>query len=623
MQFRSFTFNDINDMIKFTPDSGSVSIKEDRVVLFQVKALNQLKEELIKTLGEDIARGIIMRSGFRCGFHDAQTVTKTFGLETKWLSLGPIMYRWKGLGQVEIETVLECDKDSKSYSLKGKWINSQEAEHYLNAFGIATQPICWMSSGYASGFATGFLGYEVYCHEITCVGKGDPYCSWEMRSRDGWGDRRRFFLDLYNPKFEFKDLQTLLLEERSNEIHRKLTELVLEGRGIQIIAETLTEIIGSPVLVLNQYLNIVGNSYKKTSITDIDNNNFKYVREHYIKKLWNKLAAQQKILTVGPFPDIGFDAILLLSPIIAAAKIKGLLVVEKKDPTYLDIRAIEHACTVCALELIKEEAALEAEIRIKGDFFDDLLTVNPDNYEKIDNMAKRLGYNFREPHSVMIVDIADKNKNDFSFQDILPNIKNNVKFLVDKYAPQSLITLNGNQVVLVIRLAQLKINETELAKKITSTISVNYSKYVTLIGLGRECSEYKDYKKSYEDATFCIEIMRKSGDDNCVRTFDDLGVYGILCDLQKPDRLKNFCLSHLGALINYDKSKGTNLLDTLELYFSSNCSLKKTAETAYIHISSLKYRLKRIEKLTEKDLNKDEDRFNLQLSLRILQSLNS
>jgi PucR family transcriptional regulator, purine catabolism regulatory protein len=616
----------LSDLIEFNQDSGAVSIKEDRVVLFQVNALNQLKDELIKTLGVELARGILMRSGYRCGFNDAKTITSTYGIETKWLSLGPIMYSWKGLGQVQVETVLECDTDIKSYFLKGKWINSQEAQLYLNTSGKAAHPVCWISTGYASGFATGFLGYDVFCEENTCVGKGDAHCGWEMRSKEDWGEKGDFFVDLFNPKFEFKDLQTLLLEERSNQIHRRLTELVLEGKGIQPIADTLTEIINCPVLVFNQYQNIVGNSFlNQQNFTDIEINRLKYIKEHHIKKLWNNFVADPKIVKLGPLEEIGLENTLLLSPIIAGAKMKGLLVVEQKtEIPYTDLRAIEHACTVFALEFIKEEAALEAEIRIKGDFLGDLLNFNPKNLAELKSKGMKLGYNFQEKHLVMIADIRRRNKQKqhlIQESDILIDIKGYVKFLVDKYAPKSLITLNQDQVVLVLNLEQLSIEEIDLAEKILKTITSNYPGYSIKISLGRKCLEYTDFKKSYDDALLCLEVMKKNGEHNSIRTFDELGIYGILWDMQSPERLKDFAYSQLGNLIDYDKNKGTNLLDTLELYFSNDCSIKKTADSAFIHVSSLKYRLKRIEILTDKDLSREEARFDLQLSLRILRTL--
>ena len=168
----------LQNLVKFKPNEGIISFDDQRMVLFQANAIAHLKEELIQTLGEDLACGVLMRFGYRCGFEDARVVLNIFGEEIKSIGWGPFIFKWKGMGKVVIEEEVEFDFQKEHYFLKGKWEQSPEVEHYIRKWGIGTKSVCWISAGYASGFASGFTGLKIYCWEKSCKGKGDSICSW-------------------------------------------------------------------------------------------------------------------------------------------------------------------------------------------------------------------------------------------------------------------------------------------------------------------------------------------------------------------------------------------------------------------------------------------------------------
>ena len=60
----------------------------------------------------------------------------------------------------------------------------------------------------------------------------------------------------------------------------------------------------------------------------------------------------------------------------------------------------------------------------------------------------------------------------------------------------------------------------------------------------------------------------------------------------------------------YDKKYNTNLIQTLEVYLNKNCNLNQTAETLFIHRNTIKYRLQRIEEITNTSLNDAFTRLN-------------
>jgi len=62
------------------------------------------------------------------------------------------------------------------------------------------------------------------------------------------------------------------------------------------------------------------------------------------------------------------------------------------------------------------------------------------------------------------------------------------------------------------------------------------------------------------------------------------------------------------------QQENAQLLKTLQYYFLSNCDLALTAQKLFIHPNTLRYRLAKIEQVTNLSFNKIEDKLSLYLS---------
>lgn len=610
----------LKELLEFNPEQGIIFLKDNQMILFHDIALDYLKDELIRTLGKNLARGVLTRFGYRCGYHDAKIIADTYGNEIRFLSLGPIMHRWRGIGNVLIDGKLEFCRETGHYLLKGKWENSLEAEHHVGRYGKDKQPVCWISAGYASGFASGFTGMNVICDELTCVGKGDAYCSWELRSVKSWGTLADEKLRFYEVNFISKNLQTMLAEDRSIDIHRRLSQLVLEGHGIDVIAGTLSEIVKCPVIILNKNLDVIAGCNNE----NIDPEQFlslkNYLREIPQQDNFMQLAAKIQYPT-----ETGAKHTFFSSPILGGGKFWGYVVVyETMELSELEMVAIEHACTVCAMDNLKHDAAIEIELRLKGDLLDDIFSMDQGTDIDLVNKALRLGCNLSRPHRVMVVDIvggSGKKSSNFSPEFVVEIVKSGVGTLVETMNSDSLVAVRRNRIVIILCTDGTGIHS-DIAKLIQERVTSNTPECSVNVTWGRECLKFADYKSSFEDAWQAADILKNLSIKNESYGFDELGIYALLWESNNKERIREFALSKLGCLLEYDGRHNINLLKTLEIYLQKNCNLKETAAAVYIHINSLKYRLSRIEQLTGLDLSDEEDRFQCQLTLRLLKTLN-
>lgn len=86
-----------------------------------------------------------------------------------------------------------------------------------------------------------------------------------------------------------------------------------------------------------------------------------------------------------------------------------------------------------------------------------------------------------------------------------------------------------------------------------------------------------------------------------------------------PDDVRRtFADRVLGPVRDYDVAHGGGLQETLTAFLACSCSWSRTAEAMHLHVNSVRYRIRRVEELTGRDLSRLEDRVDVFLALRSL-----
>jgi len=106
-----------------------------------------------------------------------------------------------------------------------------------------------------------------------------------------------------------------------------------------------------------------------------------------------------------------------------------------------------------------------------------------------------------------------------------------------------------------------------------------------------------------------------------VGRFDGLGIARFLSSDADQFRLLSFVDEWLGSLVAYDEEHRSELVHTLGESLRDQQSLRASSDRLHIHPSTLKYRLRRVQELTGRDLHDPDDRFNLDLACRVRASL--
>ncbi len=122
------------------------------------------------------------------------------------------------------------------------------------------------------------------------------------------------------------------------------------------------------------------------------------------------------------------------------------------------------------------------------------------------------------------------------------------------------------------------------------------------------------------EARYALQPCRADG--RLQAEFADLGTYQLLLSLQDPDALRTPTASS-PPLDQYDGVHGTELLPSLRAFLERNPRWESAAKDLYVHRHTLRYRMRKVEELTGRNLSSARDRMAFFLALRARELLDS
>ncbi len=425
---------------------------------------------------------------------------------------------------------------------------------------------------------------------------------------------------------------------RTEEIHNRLTDIVLRGRGLPHIAKVLTQLVDNIIIVEDSGLGSLAVSCPDEHIeTNVDSflsyrlsqeykDKFK-TTEYYINTL---KSADKKtlILDIVNFNYEYKDLTQITIPIVADRVVYGFITLVEffKKANQIDIVALEHGATTIALEMMKEKIAFETEKRLKRDFLDDLLQGKIGNGDMKTSKYKFNGFDITSPAAAILIDVygIDTTTNDkhvfyrASNNKVLDIIENHIK----ENDPNAFINDEHNRYAI---LYHFPINKEKndaiydikkLCEKIGRKISEEFPKAQYSFGVGNVYYQLPNLRKSYKEAKKALEVGQTFMGSNQIFLYSELGIYRLLYMMDRKEII-DFCNDSLGALMEYDKDSDDDLCGFLETYLLNNGNIAQTAKDLYVHPNTLSYRLKKIGSILGKDINDSKIRFNLYFALMI------
>ncbi len=405
------------------------------------------------------------------------------------------------------------------------------------------------------------------------------------------------------------------LLQRSLAVHEKLTKIVLEEKGLEAILATLSALVGCSAVLFDFHGVVLSEAAYR-----------RHLGAELIADLWRQISDRRANRKNFALSLEGVGSGVQVYPVVASHRIGAFLAVVKDSGDFSDYDRIilHHVVTVTALELVKKKAVAETEKRLAGDFFDELIA--SDLYEE--EIARRLaffGLDPRVPHLIILVDVdgleaggnGSGERDDAAAQDL----KERLHWAVDEFmAKRDSLFISAARSDEVVILVQPGKHDTaavmECGREMQQAVAQLLPDSGVSVGIGRTHRSLVDLRQSYYEASYAIKIRRLKSGSGVVASFDDLGSYGLLLGLQDTLSLEVFYDSVLGKLHEYDEQNSSDLVKSLSCFLEANGHWGDAAEKLYVHRHTLRYRMKRVEEITGRDLDQSQDRMEFWLALK-------
>ncbi|WP_312112180.1 PucR family transcriptional regulator [Brevibacillus reuszeri] len=427
-----------------------------------------------------------------------------------------------------------------------------------------------------------------------------------------------------------------LLNRKTLDMHNALFRIALEGGGIDRISSELAETIGNPLLILDRdwnllhYTEIKQNPVPLKSCLTLAKNRPVFTREFTESIPINISQIKKSIKRIYHGKDQEVKCRVL--PVAVANYIYGYIVVWQtvRELNEFDYIVLEQASTIMALDRIKAREIEEVKLKIRQDFFDDLLTGKITSSDSIQTLCDLHGLNSTYMYYCAVItiepvelenleDIVDRK---YELDRIAKKCVDIVYDYANKAHGEITCFYRNNRIIILVGQNEHKpptsVSEAkQFATELRMTLQEKIKKTTFYMGIGRQYKTITSLHKSFSEAHEAIRLMQKFDSKGNVSHFDDYSVYHFLDSNIKDIELEDFFLKQLGTIYEHDHSFGTSFMSTLENYFAYNQNVSEAAKAMFIHRNTFIYRIDKIKELLNMDLKNSEELLQIQLALKI------
>lgn len=392
-------------------------------------------------------------------------------------------------------------------------------------------------------------------------------------------------------------------------VHEKFRDMAIRSCPMEMVIETLADIIGNPVEIYDRNYNLIMSTLESPIRSKLDD----HLEKHQLGK--DYICIQRNI---GESDE---KVCQLMIEISALENTKTYLAIIEKNKKVddMDLLAIENACTNISLKMVKDIAVKEVEQRFMNDIINDLIFSSPKLNNSLLERANIAGIDLYSSYSVVVLNLKQ------DIDRIKINLKKQLAVLVKRY--NGAYSLKSDSVIILVNRdndVESKDFEEKVKKEIRTigkNLQKEYSKICFSAGIGNVVEGFGNIKKSYEEARDAIDIGEDFYGQDSILSYDELGVFKLIRNISLSEDVSKYIPKSIVKLQEMDKSGNKELFRTLEFYMKNNRHIKLTADELFIHPKTVAYRLQQIRDITGIDFNNSDKLLEIQFAIKILKFL--
>jgi len=373
--------------------------------------------------------------------------------------------------------------------------------------------------------------------------------------------------------------------QRAVDAEHVLTRAVLDGRGTEGVVTSLADVIKGWAVLLDLHGMPLASSGRAASLRQ--------------ERIWDELRAARPQGSTFSISLVDRGHHVWVQPVGAGGVVEAFLAVGKPEqPSQLDRIVAGHALSLFAIELAKSRAVAEAQRTLQGDFFDEIAG----GIGAADAARGLARFGFARDATVVVVALEPVDPAAVDPQQLARAATDHLSRIDGGY----LVSTHATGVSLLLPAGVD--DPGDLAKALGTRLEVELR-----AGSGSPVAA-DDVGRSLREARYALQVCRLEGWAHA--GFEDLGTYRLLLSLTDPDALRAFADAMLAPLDAYDRGHDGELIVSLQAFLQHNARWETAAAQLFVHRHTLRYRMRKVEELTGRDLSSSFDRMEFWLALR-------
>lgn len=409
---------------------------------------------------------------------------------------------------------------------------------------------------------------------------------------------------------------------RSIEVHTATMEHVLSGETVTSVIDHIAATLRHPFLVIDLATNqvIPRRSPKPDSMSDLD---------------WERIVSQANIREFRHLMDmaqtshfskreyIDFSAIggpdkveVSIEPVNVDNVTLGYIAIltDSIEISMYDTLLADEARLALAVMFMREHVRLSTRVETHGELFKRLFQEERTDFVEIIERGRQLGLPLEDPARLIVLALSN-----YEMKALTPSSRADVLRKLLRHcstytAGTSAFIDDDSFVVFLPEKSDAMLSIETLAKRLHDEMLWTTSAKV-VVATSDLCRQLEDYRPARKKCAELVAIAKRLGVEGYVRK-DDFGPLAQLLSATNQDALKSYIADILGSIEDYDKKHKSKLLHTSEVFIKENCRYQSCANALGIHVSTLRYRLDKLNTMFGFDLRVPETRLRLEVALR-------
>ncbi len=379
-------------------------------------------------------------------------------------------------------------------------------------------------------------------------------------------------------------------------VHETLAQAVLEGHGLTTVVRSLGRFMDARLLVL-------GPEGRELACWPAD-----------AEIDWRPEPGTGK--PQGTRVARAGEAHVIASPAVVDGETLAWIIAVRDDPPgELESAAVEYGALLVALELLRERTAIEVETRLRGGVLEQLFSETVID-SQVARRALALGHDLGRRSRVFLVEAAPNGHGDppASPETFYGPVADRAR----DWSPQCLVAMRGGSVVVVAPEDEgVEDAPATFEDELREALGARLPDTVLNVAVGSLCEQIGDYRDSYLAARRGLDLLRLLERPGETFSFRMSTLDSMLLQANRPELVVRFIARYVEPLDRYDEQHTSELRRTLETYYQAGSTLEEAARRLHVHVSTLRYRLKKASQLLDIDLRRESPAaLDLQIALR-------